>query len=196
MKEKRLLIVVDMQNDFVTGVLGTEEAKQIVPKIKKKIEEWDGDVFFTMDTHKENYLDTAEGRHLPIKHCIEFTSGWEIVESLLTAAEKREEEDEIKQQVNGDSFLFLTLSKETFGSTELVNLLRQKFISGRLVDKYSSFELVGVCTDICVISNALLLKAAFPEKPIYIDTACCAGTNIENHNAAIQVMKSCQIISK
>ena len=190
---KKLLIIVDMQNDFVDGVLGTKEAQEVVPKIKKKIEEWNGDILFTLDTHYENYLETLEGKYLPIKHCIKYTDGWDIVEPLMTAALCKEE----KYEEKGDfSFLFWTLPKETFGSSELIQLLKQKFISGKLIDKYESFELVGVCTDICVVSNAILLKSNFPEKEISIDESCCAGTTPENHKAAIQVMKSCQITIK
>ena len=189
---KKLLIVVDMQNDFVNGILGTKEAQEIVPKIKKKIEEWEGDILFTLDTHYENYLETSEGKNLPIKHCIKYTDGWDIVEPLMTAVLRKEE----RYEERGDfSFTFWTISKETFGSPELIQLLKQKFISGKLIDKYESFELVGVCTDICVISNAILLKSNFPEKEICIDKNCCAGTTPEDHEAAIQVMKSCQIYS-
>lgn len=165
---RKTLIVIDMQNDFITGPLGTEEARAIVPKVKKKIEEYDnrGDdrIIFTKDTHESDYLETLEGKHLPIKHCIEDTHGWDLCRDL---------------RIPSKSYIW---EKETFGYTEWPHWL----VSG-------DFEIVGVCTDICVISNALILKAMFPESEITVDASCCAGTTPENHKAALAVMKSCHI---
>jgi len=163
----RLLIVVDMQNDFVDGALGTKEAVQIVPYVIDKVKSAARDnvhVVFTKDTHYSNYLDTQEGRKLPVEHCIKGTHGWEIIPGLEEYA------DEI-------------IEKNTFGSTDLPEV----------AEKYDDIELVGLCTDICVISNALLLKAHFPEKNISVDASCCAGVTPQSHNNAIEAMKMCQI---
>lgn len=161
-----ILVVVDMQNDFITGSLGTKEAVEIVPYVKKKVESFDGEVIFTRDTHEEKYLETREGKHLSVLHCVEGTWGWEIC-------------DELKP------FVHKVINKPTFGSTELVEYLKNKEID--------SIELCGLCTDICVVSNALLLKANFYETPIYIDSKACAGVSIESHNAALKTMTMCQI---
>ncbi len=163
----KILVVVDMQNDFIDGALGTKEAAAILPLVQKKIEDYRGEkIYFTRDTHPKNYLKTQEGKHLPVVHCIEHTPGWEISTALST------ENAEI-------------VDKPTFGSLELVRRIVQ--------DKPESIELVGVCTDICVISNALLLKAALPETPIYVDASCCAGVTPESHQNALNAMKMCQI---
>lgn len=166
------LIVVDMQNDFVRGSLGSESAQAIVPALVDKVMNWDGDVFFTRDTHQENYLETAEGKNLPIKHCFEGTEGWEII-------------DELKPWVGPDEYIF---DKKTFGSVELAN-----WIADTLDPAKDSVTFVGVCTDICVVSNALLAKACSPELDIYVDATCCAGTSKEAHDAALKTMQSCQI---
>lgn len=169
---KKLLVVVDMQNDFITGSLGTAEAVAIVPNVVEKIKNWDGEVVSTRDTHYLNYLETKEGKHLPVLHCIINTRGHqlnkEVVGALFSKLHYR-----------------FDLSKFTFGSTALPELIRGH--------NYDYIELVGLCTDICVISNALLLKANYPEMDIAVDASCCAGTTPENHKAAIQVMKMCQI---
>lgn len=165
----KVLVVVDMQNDFVDGVLGTESAQAIVPAVKAKIDEYrtaGNTVIFTRDTHGENYMQTQEGKKLPVEHCIKGTDGWEIISQLDTA----------------DSII---VDKPTFGSYELVDV-----INGIDVE---SIELIGVCTDICVISNAMLLKAKFLETPIIIDSACCAGVTVDSHNVALEAMKACQI---
>ena len=162
----RILIVVDMQNDFVSGSLGTAEAKSIVDNVKAKLESFDGDVIFTRDTHNEDYLKSNEGRHLPVEHCIKGSYGWEII-------------DELKPYVNK------VIDKPTFGSTELIDYLKTK--------NYESFELCGLCTDICVVSNALLIKANFYEADVIVDSACCAGVTVESHNAALKTMQMCQI---
>ena len=161
----RILIVVDMQNDFVSGSLGTAEAKSVVDNVRAKLESF-GDVIFTRDTHNENYLKSNEGKHLPVEHCIKGSYGWEII-------------DELKPYVNK------VIDKPTFGSTELIDYLKTK--------NYDSFELCGLCTDICVVSNALLIKANFYEAEVSVDSACCAGVTVESHNAALKTMQMCQI---
>lgn len=164
----KILIVVDMQNDFVTGSLGTKEAQAIVPRVKKKIKEYydrDYKIIFTKDTHSEYYLQTQEGINLPVEHCIYGTEGWKIVDGL---------------EVPYCSYV----EKPTFGWT------RWKDIIKGCPDE---IELIGLCTDICVVSNALIFKAMYPEVKITVDAACCAGVTPEKHKAAIEVMKSCQI---
>ena len=166
---KRLLVVVDMQRDFIDGSLGTKEAQEIVPNVAEKIKEYQnaGDqVVFTFDTHYENYLETQEGKRLPVKHCIKGTEGWELDKSL--------------QDFKGEYF-----EKPSFGSRELAQWAEK--------GDFSSIELVGLCTDICVISNALLLKAYLPETPVSVDASCCAGVSPESHNNALEAMKMCQI---
>lgn len=163
----KVLVVVDMQNDFVDGTLGTEEAVKIVPAVTDKVKAAINNndmVVFTKDTHYSNYLETAEGKNLPVEHCIKGSKGWEIIPAL----------NEYAQNV---------IEKNTFGST----LLPDK------VKEYDEIELIGLCTDICVISNALLLKAHFPEKDISVDASCCAGVTPESHNNALEAMKMCQI---
>ncbi len=165
----KLLIVVDMQNDFITGSLGTAEAEQILPDVREKIKEYrenGGTILFTRDTHYENYLTTQEGRNLPVEHCIEGTAGHQIEESLLT------EGCEI-------------FDKPSFGSLELA----EKAAVGR----YDEIELCGLCTDICVVSNALILKARLPETKVSVDAACCAGVSVESHKTALATMKMCQV---
>lgn len=165
-------VIIDMQNDFIDGALGTKEAQAIVPHIEAKIvaskknDTVHTDVIFTQDTHEENYLDTQEGQKLPVPHCIRNTKGWNICRQLLPYT------------------LFATiLEKPTFGSTELI----------AEVADYDRIVLMGVCTDICVISNALLLKAFYPEKQICVDSSCCAGVTPESHERALEAMKMCQI---
>lgn len=171
----RYLIVIDMQNDFVTGALGTEEAKAAAQNTMQKIKRFQGKVLFTQDTHEENYLDTQEGRKLPVKHCIKGTTGWRLIPEL----------EAVQQQENYPVF-----EKNTFGSVALAQFLLEKYQQKRI----ESVELVGLCTDICVISNALLIKAYIPELPVIVDTACCAGVSPDKHHAALQTMESCQII--
>lgn len=162
---KRTLIVVDMQNDFIDGALGTKEAVAIVPSVKAKIREYQerGDeIIFTRDTHQADYLSTPEGKKLPVEHCIEGTHGWQIAEGL---------------EVPGCSYI----DKPTFGWTHW---------NERTFDE---IELIGLCTDICVVSNALILKATFPEAKIMVDASCCAGVTSATHAAALETMKMCQI---
>lgn len=163
----KTLIVVDVQNDFVTGSLGTKEAEAIIPKVKKKIEEYvsRGDqIIFTRDTHFENYLQTNEGKHLPVEHCIFESKGWEIVEG-----------------VEPEHYPVKYINKESFGW----NRWNER--------KFEEVELIGLCTGICVISNALILKANFPEIEITVDASCCACVTPESHRAALDTMKLCQI---
>lgn len=170
---KKILIVVDMQNDFIDGSLGTEEAVSIVDKVKTKIAQYReaGDVvIFTRDTHHENYLETAEGKKLPVLHCVEGTRGWEIADGLLPDGAE-------------------IVNKESFGFTGW----REYLLPYGVADKDVSIELVGLCTDICVVSNALILKAFFPEADISVDAACCAGVTPESHEAALVTMRMCQI---
>ena len=171
---KKTLIVIDCQNDFIDGALGTKEAQAIVPNVIQKIADWDGDIICTLDTHTENYLDTKEGKILPVKHCIEGTSGHLINDDILAALV----DHSFDASVN-------TLTKYTFGSTALPEIIR-----GSSVDYV---EIVGLCTDICVVSNALILKANYPELDITVDASCCAGVTPESHKAALTTMKMCQI---
>ena len=172
---KKVLIVVDMQGDFVDGPLGTQEARDIVPNVIDKIIEYDlsGDsIIFTLDTHFANtYKDSQEGKFLPVEHCIRDTDGWHLQNDI----------DEVLCDVFTE---VIYLEKTTFGSME--------WMENIFLDT-ESIELIGVCTDICVVSNALILKACFPEIPIYVDASCCAGVTPEKHKAALEVMKSCQI---
>ena len=170
----KLLVVVDMQTDFVDGALGTFEAQAIVDNVVKKITEEKANgshVLFTLDTHEENYLETQEGKHLPVKHCIKGTEGWQLVPKLRGFATDEN-----------------TIEKPTFGSTRLAHLVAR--------GGFDEIELVGLCTDICVISNALLLKASVPETPISVDASCCAGVTPESHINALEAMKMCQITIK
>lgn len=167
----KYLIVVDMQVDFVSGALGTKEAQAIVDRVAEKIRAFEGRVLFTRDTHEENYLSTQEGKKLPVPHCIRESEGWQIVPELASLIQ-----DTI-------------IDKPTFGSTKLAALL----VSENEKEPVESVELIGLCTDICVISNALLIKAALPEIPVCIDAACCAGVTPESHKNALSAMKMCQI---
>ena len=168
---QKFLIVVDMQNDFIDGALGTAEAVRIVPAIKEKIEKFEGRVIFTRDTHGEDYMDTQEGRLLPVPHCIEGSEGWQI----------RTELDELRKEP--------AVNKPTFGSTVLGKLL----LDENEKEKIESITLIGLCTDICVISNAMLIKAFLPEVPVIVDAACCAGVTPESHANALNAMRACQI---
>ena len=168
---KKILIVVDMQNDFIDGALGTKEAVAIVPKVEEKIRNFDGEVFFTRDTHETYYLETQEGKNLPGKHCIRDTEGWQI----------RKELDALRKTE--------PIDKETFGSTDLAGEL----VTLNEDQGIGSITLVGLCTDICVISNALLIKASLPEVPICVDATCCAGVTPESHENALKAMEACQI---
>lgn len=167
-----LFIVVDMQNDFIDGALGSEEAVKIVPLLAEKIKSFEGIVLFTRDTHGEDYLQTQEGKYLPVKHCIKETNGWKIHPLL----------DQLRTTT--------PIDKPSFGSIELLD--RVKDLS--LKEEICSITLAGVCTDICVISNAMVLKTFFPEVPIKVNTACCAGVTKESHQRALEAMKMCHIV--
>lgn len=170
---KNFLVVVDMQKDFVDGALGTPEAEAIVPAVLEKVRRFEGDIFVTYDTHFEDYLDTPEGKKLPVPHCIYETPGWQLTEPL----------EELMEEIP-----HYKVQKYTFGSTTLPHLMTE------VADGEDfSIELIGLCTDICVVSNALLLKAFFPEAEISVDSSCCAGVTPELHEAALRTMQSCQI---
>lgn len=170
---KNILVVVDIQNDFVDGALGSKEAVAIVDNAANKIKDFNGDIFVTYDTHFENYMDTQEGKNLPVSHCIKGTYGWQLNKKIANALDGKK---------------YTSVEKPTFGSVELVNLIK-KTIGG---DK-AKITLIGLCTDICVVSNALLLKANLLESEICVDSSCCAGVSSETHNAALQTMRCCQI---
>lgn len=169
---KRLTIIIDMQKDFVNGALGTREAQQIVEPLVEFVKDQlrqGTEVVFTMDTHLENYLDTQEGKNLPVPHCIKGTEGWELIEQLKPLAK--------------DCRIF---EKPSFGSMELAEFVRR--------GGYGEIALAGLCTDICVISNAMLLKAAVPESKVSIISSCCAGVTPESHENALKAMKMCQMM--
>ena len=168
---KKTLIVVDMQNDFIDMALGTKEAVEIVPFVKQKIREYHEnghEIIYTRDTHSEDYLETPEGKKLPVKHCIRDTWGWEICDELLPYAD-------------------VVIDKETFGSVDLPAILRD------YGDEVESIELCGLCTDICVISNAVILKANFTEAKMTVDSNACAGVTEASHKNALEAMKMVQI---
>lgn len=168
---QNLLIVVDMQNDFIDGALGTKEAQAIVPNVKRKIEEFEGTVLFTRDTHEANYLTTQEGKNLPVEHCIRGTKGWEI----------RAELEELRETA--------PIDKVTFGSAELGPAL----VMMNQEEAIESITFVGLCTDICVISNVMIAKAFLPEVPVIVDANCCAGVSVESHENALKAMEVCQV---
>ena len=188
----KVLVVVDMQNDFITGPLGTPEAQAIVPKVAEKIKRYkeNGDVVvYTMDTHYPDYRETMEGRKLPIPHCIKLTDGWLIHPDILEAA--------------GNTYNKSVIEKETFGSKRLTPSMRatkyyklraMEYVDDEEYDSdFSMIEVVGLCTDICVISNAMILKSEFPDTPIIVDSSCCAGVTPESHQRALEAMKMCHI---
>lgn len=164
----KYLVVVDMQNDFIDGVLGSAEAVKIVPYVKSLIENFDGEVLFTRDTHYDNYMETQEGENLPVPHCIYNTEGWQIHPELETLRKTD------------------AINKITFGSKELVGLLKEK-------DNIESIMFVGLCTDICVISNVMLVKAFYPEIPLIVDAKGCAGVTPDSHKNALDAMKAVQV---
>ena len=168
----KAIIVIDMQNDFVYGELGTNEAREMLPrlvtKLEKVVKEKSADLIFTQDTHKEDYLSTQEGKNLPVVHCIKKTDGWEIVNDLQKFI----------------PYAKAVIEKKTFGSTRLPSLIKP----------YEEVEFVGVCTDICIVSNALLVKSFYPELIVSVDAACCAGVTPESHAKALDTMKACQCV--
>ena len=164
----KYLIVVDMQVDFITGSLGSDMAKAIVPGVVEKVKNFDGKIIFTRDTHFDNYMATQEGEKLPVPHCIKDSAGWQLCEELQPYAE-------------------MVIDKVSFGSVELPQILKD------YGEPMEEIELCGLCTDICVITNAMILKAAFPEVKITVDGSCCAGVTAESHNTALNAMKAVQI---
>lgn len=166
----KVLVVTDMQNDFIDGALGTKEALEIVDAVKAKVDSyiWAGNtVIYTQDTHTRDYLKTQEGQKLPVEHCIEGTSGWEISKKVYASGCK-------------------VVKKPSFGSLELAEIIGD-------MKNIEAIEVIGLCTDICAISNAIILKAKMPEVSILVDRSCCAGTTLDNHNNALNAMKMCQI---
>ena len=170
---KNFLIVVDMQNDFVDGALGTKEAVAILPKVTEKIKNFNGEIIVTYDTHFDNYMEKSEGKNLPVPHCIKETDGWQLDKNVA---------DSLKDKK------YTAVEKPTFGSIKLPDIIKAK--AG---DEEFTVELIGLCTDICVVSNALLLKANFPEVEISVDPECCAGVTPETHESTLNTMKMCQI---
>ena len=169
----KVLVVIDMQKDFIDGTLGTEEEVEIIPRAVEKIKRFDGRVLATRDTHEENYLETQEGRNLPVRHCIRGTKGWEICPELKGL---------IKEN---------PIDKAAFGSMELGKVLKEYHEQEEPIE---SITLIGLCTDICVISNAMIVKASLPEVPVIVDAACCAGVTPASHRQALEAMKVCQIL--
>lgn len=170
----KALVVVDVQNDFVSGSLGTKEAQEMLPRLMKKVEAFEGALFVTLDTHDEDYLQTQEGHNLPVVHCVRGTWGWELPAEL---------------GVLTDAKSATVFEKPCFGSVRLAEELVKLHASEPL----EGIELVGLCTDICVVSNALMIKAVLPEVPVSVDASCCAGVTPEKHEAALVVMESCQV---
>ncbi|MBE6810185.1 MAG: cysteine hydrolase [Ruminococcaceae bacterium] len=170
---KKILVVVDMQNDFIDGALGTAEAVAIVDNAAEKIKNFNGDIFVTYDTHFDNYMDTQEGKKLPVPHCIKGTKGWELNSKIAAALKDKN---------------YTPVEKLTFGSVDLPSLVKDT-----IGDDSAEITLIGLCTDICVVSNALLLKANLLDAEIFVDSACCAGVTPATHNAALDTMRCCQI---
>jgi nicotinamidase/pyrazinamidase len=170
------LVIVDVQNDFVSGALGTKEAEAIIEPLINKINSFDGLIMLTKDSHDENYLTSQEGKNLPVEHCIKGTAGWEIDSRVMKAIEEK-------------GFKYKIFEKDTFGSLSLGDHIVELYNEGKI----RQIEIVGLCTDICVVSNALLIKAMLPELPIRVDATCCAGVTPNSHQAALITLKSCQI---
>lgn len=179
-----MLIVVDMQRDFITGALGSAEAQAIVPAVCARMErakEEGTSVVLTLDTHESDYMETREGRFLPVEHCIQGTEGWTLHPEIAKACARG----------------MLSFEKPTFGSTALMHHVASAAAEkGCINGRGMTIELCGVCTDICVVSNALLIKAALPEAEMIVDSALCAGVTPDKHEAALETMRSCQIVVK
>ena len=176
MTERKILVAVDLQKDFIDGALGTAEAEAIIPAAAERIREAreaGADIFATLDTHEADYMQTQEGKRLPVPHCIRGTDGWQL-------------HPMIREALGANCTM---VEKPTFGSVRLPELIRERIGQGN----DATIELLGLCTDICVVSNALLLKAAFPEAIIRVSSTCCAGVTPEKHRAALETMASCQI---
>lgn len=173
MNVQKILVVVDMQKDFVDGALGSKEAIEIVDAVAQKIQSFDGDIIVTYDTHPENYMQTQEGKNLPVPHCIKGTNGWKLDSKVEKAL---------------DNKTYKAIEKPTFGSIQLPEYIKANYNTDEI-----EIELIGLCTDICVVSNALVLKANFPEVKISVDAFCCAGVTPDSHKAALTTMKMCQV---
>lgn len=176
----KLLIVVDMQKDFIDGVLGTPEAVAIVPKVKQKVRQYENNrdyILYTRDTHTDEYLNTQEGKYLPVPHCIYESDGWQIHYSVYTPCRSE------------------IVDKFCFGKWDIGNIVNNivRNHGSKRGEQLESIEIVGLCTDICVISNAMILKSYFPETPISVDSSCCAGVTPASHQNALEAMKMCQI---
>ena len=181
---RKILLVVDMQNDFIEGSLKTEQAPKIIPNVVKKINDKENQlIIFTQDTHGEDYLEIQEGKKLPVEHCIENTHGWEINKDILNAWKNKQDRIILENRENN------SIIKDTFGSKDLITVLKEINAESPIEE----IEIAGLCTDICVISNALLIKAYFPEIEIVVDSACCAGVTPESHETALNAMKACQV---
>ncbi|MFV0516859.1 MAG: cysteine hydrolase family protein [Aminipila sp.] len=180
---RKILVVVDMQNDFINGALGTHEAQLIVKNVVDRINSFDGDIYYTRDTHSKDYMETMEGKNLPIVHCVEYTDGWKINKEVMNASAGKR---------------VIVIDKPTFGSIELADKILEESTSHATgatssSNDIESITIIGLCTDICVISNAMILKSRFWETPIIVDSSCCAGVNPESHKNALEAMKMCQI---
>lgn len=179
---KKILVVVDMQNDFIDGALGTPEAQSIVSKVINKIKKFDGEIYYTRDTHSKNYMETMEGKNLPVAHCVEYTDGWKIRPEVMAASEGKN---------------VMVVDKPSFGSMDLSERIFEQAIvfdeKGFAKEGIESITLIGLCTDICVISNAIILKSRLHETPVIVDSSCCAGVTPKSHNNALEAMKMCQI---
>lgn len=182
----KVLVLVDLQNDFIDGSLGTKEAQAIVPKVVEKLENYPDKsntlILFTKDTHHYNYLESFEGKNLPVEHCIENTSGWSINKEISRAAKNKG-----FLTYSSDMIINSRIYKSEFGSEILMDF----FINH--VDLIEEVEFIGLCTDVCVVTNALMARTVLPHIKISVDETCCAGTTPEKHLAALEVMKSCQI---
>lgn len=170
----KVLVVIDMQKDFVTGCLGSEEARAVLPEVEKKVNTFDGEVIFTRDTHQTDYMQTQEGRKLPVIHCVEGSEGWQLMDEL----------EQYRRAHQAKVF-----DKVTFGSRQLGEALERM----NEQEPIESITFIGVCTDICVISNAMLVKAFLPEVPLFVDSKCCAGVTPRSHENALNAMRACQI---
>lgn len=170
----KILVVIDMQKDFVSGCLGSKEAQAILPEVEKKVNAFHGEVVFTRDTHQPDYMQTQEGRKLPVLHCVEGSEGWQLMDGL----------EQYRKEHGAKVF-----DKVTFGSRQLGEALEEM----NRQEHIESITFIGVCTDICVISNAMLVKAFLPEVPLIVDSRCCAGVTVQSHENALNAMRACQI---
>ena len=176
----RVLVVVDMQKDFVDGALGSPEAQAIVPNVAAKVKEYaemnNSVILYTRDTHPDQYLETFEGKHLPVTHCVHNTEGWEIIPEVYVDVGNTD-----------------VVDKFTFGYYDIAGMINRSCLYHYETYEVESLEVCGLCTDICVISNVLIIKASYDDVPIIVDSKCCAGVTPAKHEAALEVMRSCQV---